>query len=250
MMSRRAVVEIGSLVAAALLALAVRHWLVAVYVIPSESMLPRLMVGDYLLVEKWAFAQRPAALPKRGDVVVFHAPPSGRSDYVKRVIGLPGDRVALRKGVPSIGGTAFPRWRVADLLVAVTRASPCPQTEGGWARVERNAAGIRTCRYRRFREMLPGGRMVDVLDLGAGDGDDFGPVTVPAGHLFLLGDNRDRSADSRFPARDGGAVGMVPIANLVGRAGVTLFSVDGSARLASPRTWWRAIRWERIGGRF
>ncbi len=212
-MPRRLAIEIGIVAAAALLALAARLWLIGIYLIPSESMLPTLLPGDYVLVEKWR-------APGRGDVIVFHAPPTGRHDYVKRLIGLPGDRVALRGGVLVLNGRAVPRRRLADVI------APCLPPG-------------RACRYRRYRETLPGGRSYDVLDLGPGAGDAFGPVTVPRGRLFLLGDNRDLSADSRFPARDGGAIGMVPVAAIVGRGGVTLVSIGRGA-----------IRWGRTGTRF
>ena len=211
-------------------------------------MLPGLAAGDYLLVEKWPY--RGGRLPARGDIVVFRAPPSGRRTYVKRVIGLPGDSVALRAGAILLDGKPLPRWRVADYVAPVTANDPCPDEAWPTVRRERQADGTIWCRSPRWREMLPGGRMIDTLDLGAGEGDDFGPVTVPAGRLFLLGDNRDRSADSRWPAKEGGPVGLVPVGNLVGRARAILFSVDGSARLARPRGWLSAVRWARIGTGF
>ena len=237
-MVRRLATEIGIVALTALAALAIRAWLIGIYVIPTESMVPRLLPGDYLLVEKWPYRWQHRR-PARGDVLVFAAPPSGRRAYVKRVIGLPGDTVAMRSGVPIINGIRVPRWRVADALVPASTGIVCAQPELP-----------RACRYRRYREMLPGGRMVDVLDAGATTADRFGPRTVPPGALFLLGDNRDLSADSRYPAEEGGGIGMVPIANVIGRAGTILFSVDGSARLRHPRTWLASVRRDRIAVRF
>lgn len=248
-MSRRLFLEIGSLAAVALVALAVRLWGVGIYLIPSESMLPRLWPGDIVAVWKWPFrvAHR---LPRRGEVVMFRAPPTLARTYVKRVIGLPGDRVALRHGILILNGRAVPRWRIADLLVPVTPATPCRPPPDSLMRREREPDGQHACRYPRFRELPPGGQPIDILDLGYTDGDDFGPTVVPAGRLFLLGDNRDQSADSRWPAGTLGAVGMVPIADVVGAAGVTLLSLDGTSRWRDPASWGRGIRWDRVGRGF
>ena len=106
------------------------------------------------------------------------------------------------------------------------------------------------CRYQRFRETLPGGRSYYVLDRGQTVADDTGVYAVPAGHAFMMGDNRDNSEDSRFPAMEGGGIGFVPLENIVGKAVVGFFSTDGSASWLLPWTWFTAARWSRIGEGF
>jgi signal peptidase I len=254
-MSRRLVVELATLAVAALAAFLIRSFVAAPYSIPSESMLPTLMVDDTLLVEKWrlstarrllAFAGRTSELPARGDIVVFRAPPAGRQTYVKRLIALPGDRVALKNGIVILNGEPVPRWRIADFVEPVSPNSPCRAQPGTLITLEKGERGERLCRYPRFAEMLPGGRTYAVLDVALDDADDMPERLVPRDRLFVLGDNRDRSADSRFPAKEGGAVGLVPIENLVGQARTILFSTDGTWRWTSPFTWRAALRHERI----
>lgn len=250
-----------------------RSFILTPFNIPSESMQPRLLVGDFLLVAKWPYGYSKYSLPlslplipgrffasepERGDVVVFKAPPTQEDDYIKRVIGLPGDVVQMRGGILEINGVAVPKERIDDLIVPVTEnirynedgtrnPSPCYRD-----RYEEPAQGGGTqCRYPRYRETLPEGRSYEILDLTIGSpGDDTEPFVVGEGELFLMGDNRDRSADSRFPAKRHDAIGIVPQENLVGRAFVTVFSVDGSASLFRPWTWLSAVRWKRIGQGF
>lgn len=247
------------LVAAAVL---LRSLVVAPFGIPSESMLPLLRRGDMLLVAKWPYGWSRYSVapalpisgrlfgrsPARGDVVVFRNPADPGKTYIKRVIGLPGDRIGIRRGMPILNGRAVPRIRVADLLVPVTPGTPCREEAGLALRRERQPDGTLACRYPRYREALPGGRTYDVIDLGrVTAADDVAAVRVPAGRYFLLGDNRDRSLDSRFPAAPGRGIGMVPAENLVGRAWLLFFSSDGSAELLKPWTWWPATRRARIG---
>ncbi|PBN45338.1 signal peptidase I [Sphingobium sp. D43FB] len=262
-----------------------RSFIISPFNIPSESMQPRLLIGDYLLVAKWPYGYSRyslpfsvplipgrifASTPERGDVVVFKAPPTQKNDYIKRVIGLPGDMIAVRGGTVYLNGAAVPKQKVADLVIPVTpnmiaaaakegAISPCyrPDFE------EPAAGGGKQCRYPQFRETLPEVRdkqqkeiivpakNYNVLDLEYDPAkDDIDTILVPEGRLFVMGDNRDRSADSRFEAVDGGAVGLVPEENLVGKAVFSIFSTDGSANWLLPWTWISAARWSRIGEGF
>ena len=251
--------------------LALRIFVIAPFGIPSESMLPRLMVGDYILVTKWNYGYSKhslpfansmgdgrmwAAMPERGDIVVFKAPPRATDDFIKRVIGLPGDRVQVREGRLFINGAPIAQVQMDDFVTAVTpvmraaakkMANPNPCLQAAF--LER-ADGVEQSRYPQFREILPPHHAYATLNLYPSlDVDNTRVFVVPKGHLFLMGDNRDRSADSRLPAAPGGAIGMVPMDNLVGRASVVIFSVDGSANWHNPASWIKAVRWNRVGER-
>ncbi len=239
--------------------------------IPSESMLPRLQIGDYLLAAKWPYGfskysmpfSAPvipgrifASQPDQGDVVIFKAPPGNDVDYIKRVIALPGDQVQMKEGVLWLNGKPVPKQRIEDFTQPVSAnmvdaaerdgRSPCVMAEFEAT----DANDQRECRYPQFRETLPNGVSYNTIDMGPRPQDDTPAVVVPEGHVFLMGDNRDNSMDSRFPAVEGGGIGIVPQANLVGRATIMMFSTDGSSSWMKPWTWFTATRWNRIGGTF
>jgi signal peptidase I len=223
---------------AVLVALGLRSCVYEPFNIPSESMLPRLMVGDYLFVAKWPYGYSRyslplglplfegrigGALPERGDVIVFKTPRDNRTDYIKRVIALPGDTVAMQGGQVILNGQPLPQARIqAFALPPGTKGCDTPPVPRGG------------CPYPAFAETLPGGQRYAIIDQVSGDiRDDMAPVTVPDGHVFVLGDNRDDSADSRFHISEGG-VGLVPVANIIGRADRIFFSLDPGNRSLRP----------------
>ncbi|WP_261312235.1 signal peptidase I [Sphingopyxis jiangsuensis] len=257
-----------------LLAIAVlifRSFFLSPFNIPSESMQPRLLIGDYLLVNKMAYGYTKHSLPfsvplipgrlfgrtpERGDVVVFKAPPLAKDDWIKRVIGVPGDTIQLRDGIVWLNGEPLKREPMADFVIPVTpnmvEASRAQGTLVCYSAEfeEIGADGQRQCRYKQFRETLPDGRSYAILDIADLPVDNTPPYTVPDGSVFLMGDNRDRSADSRVPLYEGGLGGAVPEENLVGHALVSMFSTDGSASWFNPISWLTAARWKRIGESF
>jgi signal peptidase I len=248
-----------------LAALLLRSFVVAPFSIPSSSMLPRLLVGDYLFVSKWSYGFSRysvpfgifgfrgrifGGLPARGDVVVFRQSAGRDEDLVKRVIGLPGDVIEVRQGVVLLNGRPLPRRRIADFALPASPNSPCRGVAPGAVRRVPGEDGETLCIIPRFRETLPDGRSYEVLDqVVNGEGDSYGPVTVPDGNIFVMGDNRDDSLDSRFnpdrPINPG--VGLLPVDHLIGRVLITFWSTDGSAEWIKPWTWFSAARWGRIG---
>ncbi len=208
--------------------------------IPSGSMKPTLLVGDYLFVSKYSYGYSTYSLPygirlfggrifgrqpERGDVVVFKLPRDPRVDYIKRIIGLPGDRIQMKDGILYINDQPIKRERIEDFV----------STEGG--------VMTRTAQY---IETLPNGRTHHILEQGDdGPLDNTGVYTVPPGDYFAMGDNRDDSLDSRVPANQGG-VGYVPAENLVGRAEILFFSTDGSASWFEFWRWLPAMRFSRF----
>ena len=247
-----------------LLAVLLFHSFVAKpFYIPSESMMPRLLVGDRLVVAKypygWSYVSptipNPAAifrslilrrgpepwgitlpfmkgrifgkLPERGDIVVV-TPPGKNEDYIKRVIGLPGDTIALRGGRVILNGVPLKSEVRPDLMLTVDANAPCSY-EKFFDRLVETADGSR-CSLPIVRETLPNGVTYDTIDEGKGasQGDDYGPVKIPADHVFLMGDNRDHSADSRYALNQQGLGGPVPWENIGGRAEFITFSLDGT----------------------
>ncbi len=235
-----------------------RSFVFSPFSIPSESMLPRLMNGDYLLAAKWPYGASKYSLPfnaplipgrilasepEHGDIAIFKHP-IDKTDYIKRVIGLPGDSVAMVDGQIMLNGELVERVPIDDLLVPMSVNTSC-----AWGGEETtNAAGDPACRYTRFRETLPNGVTYDVLDFGNVPSDSFAPKIIAEGEMFVLGDNRDNSRDSRFEARSGDAVGIVSQDLLVGEAAIIMWSTDGSAEWINPISWFTAARWDRIGG--
>ena len=223
---------------ALILALLVRVFLFQPFNIPSGSMIPTLLIGDYLFVSKYSYGYSRysfpfspdlfsgrvwAAEPDRGDVVVFKLPRDNETDYIKRVIGLPGDEIQMVHGVLHINGKPVPKMRIDDYVVT-------------------DPSG-RERRMPRFMETLPNGVSYPVLDLVQdGFGDNTEVYKVPERHFFMMGDNRDNSTDSRFLSE----VGFVPFENLVGKAQIIFFSLDESSRFYEFWDWPTSIRWPRL----
>jgi signal peptidase I len=226
---------LNSVLLAFLIAFSIRAFLFQPFNIPASSMVPTLLVGDYLFVSKYTYGYSRFSLPfspplfsgrifgsepKRGDVVVFRLPKDVQVDYVKRVVGLPGDRIQMKEGQLYINDKPVKREPIADYVGAACGS----ETTG---------------KIKRWRETLPDGASYETLDcVDNGFYDNTIVYTVPAGHYFMLGDNRDNSTDSRVQS----AVGYIPFENLVGRAEVIFFS-RGEAENGAPAT----VRTERIG---
>jgi len=245
----------------ALIAWVIRSLIFAPFNIPSGSMLPALFIGDYVLVAKWPYGYSRfsfpwgfpslegrifGSLPKRGDVVVFRVPGTDE-DFVKRVVGLPGDTVAVQDGMLVVNGRPVPRQSEATFAMPISNNSPCRVVGGALAMTGQTDSGEPACLYPVYRESLPDGHSYRVIDqVDNPRADDFPQTRVPEGRLFLMGDNRDDSLDSRYPAFEGG-IGMVPVDNVIGRALVTFWSTDGTASYGKPWTWFMALRTSRIG---
>lgn len=247
-----------------ILAVLLRSLVIAPFNIPSRSMTPTLLVGDYLFVAKWPYGYSRYSFPfapdlfdgrigngrpDRGDIIVFRSTAEPSTAYIKRVIGLPGDRVRMIGGELQLNGTAIPREAMADFAEPVADAQGCATGPGSASRLENADDGTLVCLTPRYRETLPGGRSYAVLDAGNTMADTTDEFRVPDGHYFLMGDDRDRSADSRFPAEPNGGIGFVPEENIVGRALIVFWSTDGSARWINPASWFTAARGDRIGER-
>lgn len=221
---------VKTVVYAVLIAVGIRTVAYEPFNIPSESMLPTLLVGDYLFVSKWSYGYSRHSMPfspplfsgrilesevDRGDVAVFKLPRDNSTDYIKRIVGLPGDRIQVRGGQLFINGEPVRRERVDDFKRRDWRG---------------NVESIP-----QYRETLPNGVQHYTLDMRQGSDTDDTPVfTVPPGHYFAMGDNRDNSVDSRVP---GGGVGFVPAENLVGRADILFFSKPDEAPIWEVWNW-------------
>ena len=224
-------------------ALLLRSLLFEPFNIPSSSMVPNLLVGDYLFVSKMTYGYSYASfpfgivpleervfgeLPERGDVAVFKKPTPPHVDYIKRIIGLPGDRIQVKSGILHINGQAAERRLVGPYEISTPSGVPVQCTQ--------------------YRETLPDidgitGHTHDILDcFNNGPHDNTAVYTVPDGHLFAMGDNRDNSQDSRYMRE----VGFIPVENLVGEAKTIFFSIENGYRLWQVWTWPWAARWQRF----
>ena len=255
---------IGEIKSISLLLLAVLafHSLVAKpFYIPSVSMMPGLLVGDRLIVSKYAYGwswvsptfhilprlqgRLFGSLPERGDVVIL-TPKDQSSDYIKRVIGLPGDTIELRGGQVFLNNVAVEQEVQPDLAIPVDANSPCGDNEFPGMRAT-DAKGAMFCNVPILRETLPNGVSYDIIDMGQRyDVDEIEPVTIPEGHVYLMGDNRDQSADSRVSSALGGLGGPIPWENVGGRAEFITFSLDGSTGW-NPLSWIGSFRSGRAG---
>ncbi len=231
------VYNIKTIVIAVVIAFGLRTVLYEPFNIPSGSMIPTLQVGDYLFVSKYSYGYSRFSLPlspdlfsgrifgrvpERGDVAVFRLPRDTSIDYVKRIVGLPGDRIQMIGGILHINGQPVRREAVGGYLA---------QGDG---------PAVQTLRY---IETLPGGRQHSIIEYSDREMLDNTPeYRVPEGYVFGMGDNRDDSQDSRVM----NAVGFIPMENLIGRAEFIFFSIDRTASLWQPWTWPFAIRWSRL----
>ena len=256
--------EVKGLLWVLLAVLAFHSFVAKPFYIPSESMMPGLLTGDRLVVSKypygWSwvspsfhiFPHVPGRvlgkLPERGDIVIV-TPPGTRTDYIKRVVGLPGDLLQMVNGQLIINGQPVKREVLPPRMIPVDRNSPCGSDRDPALydfRVQ-GADGKMYCRVPIVRETLPGGRTYETVELGRRAEDNFGPIRIPAGHVWLMGDNRDDSADSRVAEWQGGLGGAVPWENIGGRAEFITFSLDGTTVWWNPLTWFDAFRSGRAG---
>lgn len=232
---------IKTVAVAVALAVIFRSFLYEPFHIPSGSMKQTLLVGDFIFVSKHSYGYSrysfPLGLPlfegrklaanepERGDIIVFRLPSNPRIDYIKRLVGLPGDRVQMKNGVLYLNGKAVPKERAGDFMEV------------------RDGEVQRVRHIPRYRETLPNGVDYYVLDdFANGEVDNTAEYTVPEGHYFFMGDNRDHSIDSRYPE----GVGFVPAENIVGRADVIALSVRENESLLAVWKWGTSLRGDRF----
>jgi len=230
--------NVKTIVYALLIAVGIRTVAFEPFNIPSGSMIPTLLIGDYLFVSKYSFGYSRFSipfspnlfsgrilgrLPDRGDVAVFRWPRDNQTDYIKRIVGLPGDRIQMKSGLLYINGAVLPREAAGDYTA--------------------DEQGMQTV-ARLYVETLPNSRKHDIIKMSEVGGLNSTPeFKVPEGHVFAMGDNRDNSSDSRDP---NGGVGFVPVENLIGRAEFIFFSINGRAPWWEVWEWPFEIRWNRL----
>lgn len=252
------IAEIRGLALMLLAVFAFHSFIAKPFYIPSESMLPNLLVGDRLVVSKYPYGWNWSSVsfhlaprgdwrvagstPEYGDIVIpVH--PERDEDYIKRVVGRPGDRIAVRKGRIILNGTPVPQEAEPPLDLPVDANSDCL----GFYEptfLATDEQGNKVCRVPVYRETLPNGANYLIIDHMNGGLDNFAEMEIPEGHVFVMGDNRDHSSDSRELNSSRGLLGPVPLENIGGRAEFITFSLDGTTTL-NPISWFTSLREDR-----
>lgn len=252
--------ELRGLALMLLTVLAFHTFIAKPFYIPSGSMMPGLVKGDRLIVSKFPYGWNWSSIsfhalgrgdwrllpktPEYGDIVILQPPAETDGagiDWIKRVVALPGDRIAVVNGQIVLNGKPVPREAEVPDRLPVDANNTCDSFTypGGQVRLP---SGETVCELPTWRETLPNGASYRVLDTQPGNWlDNFAEVTVPEGHVFLMGDNRDHSSDSRAPLEGGGLGGSIPLSDIGGRAEFITFSLDGTFGW-NPLSWWPALR--------
>ena len=238
------------------IAIMVRSFLWQPFAIPSQSMLPTIIAGDYIFANKRAYGYNRYSLPyeprwfpssmnekniRRGDVIVYRG--NNKRHYIKRIIGMPGDRIQMLAGVVQIDGLAVSRTRVTDFMLPETENSPCLKADES----RRKTGALRAvCHYPRYKETMPGNISYMTLDLTpSSEYDTSKLVMVPPRNYYVMGDNRDFSLDSRVSA-ESGAPALVELGQIIGKAEMVFMSLDGSTSWLKDWPWRTGIRSDRM----
>ncbi len=249
------IAEIRGLALMLLAVFAFHSFIAKPFYIPSESMMPNLLVGDRLVVSKYPYGWNWSSIsfhlaprgdwriagstPEYGDIVIpVH--PERDEDYIKRVVALPGDRIAVQNGRIILNGAPVEQKVEPAIALPLDANSRCDGFGFDDFRAE-NAAGTPVCRVPVMRETLPNGATYLVIDHQTQELDNFAEITVPDDHVFVMGDNRDHSADSRELNHSRGLLGPIPLENIGGRAEFITFSLNGTTSL-NPVSWWTSLR--------